>query len=53
MQKHIQELKEAGVMDPDGFFFLTSRSSSVGCVMITRRGDLDFKIEYLATVPGS
>uniref|UniRef100_A0A7S3CJJ1 N-acetyltransferase domain-containing protein n=1 Tax=Strombidium rassoulzadegani TaxID=1082188 RepID=A0A7S3CJJ1_9SPIT len=53
--RQIRELQEGGSFDPSAFFFITYRSQAVGCCMVVRDdpNSLDFKIEYLATVPKS
>ena len=42
-------------MNPNGFFFITNRSTTVGCCMVVADPDntANFSLEYLSTIPSS
>ena len=40
----ISEMSKSGQFDPEGFFFLTCRSTAVGCCMVLEQSEGVYKI---------
>ena len=59
VSKHINGLINAKDFETDSFFFITARSSSVGCCWVNTTASAEnpnealFTLEYIATIPGS
>ena len=59
VSKHINGLIASKHFESDAFFFITARSSSVGCCWVNTNlkgenpNEALFSLEYIATIPGS
>ena len=46
----VAEMQRQGQFDPQGAFFITTRSQAVGCIIVLKVSENSFKLEYLASL---